>query len=256
MYLFRADLHIHTVLSPCGDLEMGAPDIISKVKEQKLNAIAVTDHNIASNYPALADAAKKLFPDLLVIPGVEVQTVEDIHVVALFPDYSHALEFQKWLHMGLPEIKNAPEIFGDQFIIDQENSIIGEFDILLIQGVSYSIDEVLDKIRSSGGLSILAHIDRPSFSYPSVLGPVPNDLRVDALEISKNVDAKGEMEYCRSYPDRIFVRSSDAHCLRDINAEYSTTFHIEEMSFTEIAKAFDPQVHDRKVLSLCGLENN
>jgi len=255
MNSYRADLHIHTVLSPCGDLGMGAPEIVERAKEEKLSAIAVTDHNAVLNYSAVADAASKLAPEILVIPGTEVQTAEDIHVLGLFPDYRAALSFHEWLQCGLGGIKNDPEIFGHQLVIDSSNSILDEFERLLIQGVIYSIDEVIEKIREHGGISILAHVDRPSFSYISVLGPIPDDLDVDALEISANVDRASEEKFCRKYPERIFTRSSDAHFLKDIKNYNSTELYLAEMSFQELAMAFDPSEEFRKVTSPCESRN-
>jgi len=248
---FNLDLHIHTVLSPCGDLEMGAPDIVAKAMETGIDALAVTDHNIVSNFPAVMGAAKDAGSGILIIPGVEVQTVEDIHIIALFPEYYNALAFQEWLHKGLNDFPNDPDIFGEQLQIDKDNSIIDEFGILLVQGVNYGIDEVIENIRSQEGLTILAHVDRPSFSYISVLGPVPDNLPVDALEISSNVDDSAEEEYCRSYPSRIFTRSSDAHFLSDITIENTTVMLLRELSFREIALAMDPCCRDRRIIRPC-----
>lgn len=232
---YIVDLHIHTVLSPCGELEMGAPEIIARVREQGIDVIAITDHNECSNVKALQDAAGSEGP--VVLPGIEVQTAEDIHIVVVFPDLSEAETFQAWLRQGFGKTRNRPEVFGYQLMIDQYNNILKQIDTLLIQGVTYSIDEVIKRSTLQNALKILAHIDRPSFSFPAVLGPIPPEINVDAFEVSSQVPVEIAGEIQRSYPDRTILRSSDSHQLKTISKANCSRMLLAEPTFKEIVMA-------------------
>lgn len=232
---YYVDLHIHTVLSPCGELEMGAPEIIDRVRETGIDIIAVTDHNECSNVRALQQASGPGGP--LVLAGIEVQTSEDIHVVLIFPDVDKAEDYQKWLRKGFMDAPNRPEVFGYQLVIDQFNNIVEEVETLLVQGVRYSIDEVISRSRENGAISILAHIDRPSFSFPAVLGPIPADYPVDAFELSPNIQTDKAEEFRGLYPQRTIIRSSDSHDLKNIQRAKCTTMLLEKPGFDEISMA-------------------
>ncbi len=233
--LFRADLHIHTVLSPCGELEMGAPDIVARALEEGLDIIAVTDHNAADNCPAVIGAAKGT--PLVVLPGMEVQTAEDIHVVCLFGACDDAFGMQRWLWLRMPHVKNRSDVFGEQIVVDEENNIVREEEILLVQGVGYSVDEVVEMAHEFGGIAFLAHIDRPSFAYPAVLGPIPDDFPADALEFSRRL-SPGEAARLRDkYAHRTILRSSDAHRLEDMRYSFASTYRMEAPTFQELRLA-------------------
>lgn len=235
MRSFQVDLHVHTVLSPCGELEMGAPEIVEQARVEGIEILAVTDHNAADNVPALREAAGGGGP--VIIAGLEVQTAEDIHLVTLFPSYGDAADFQGWLWQKMGPVLNDPDYFGWQVVIDGTNGIVRYEERLLVQAVGYSVDEVVAETGRRGGLSIMAHIDRSSFAYPIVLGPIPDSLPVDALEISRRVDAEGLSVLRRQYPKRIFTRASDAHRLADLKAEWGCRMLLESPSFDEIALA-------------------
>lgn len=232
---FWIDLHVHTVLSPCGELEMGAPEIVARAREAGIDVIGITDHNTSENAPAIRDAAGAEGPTVLA--GLEVQTAEDIHVVTLFRDCETARSFQDWLWLKMPRTLNRPEFFGYQVVVNEENQILREEEVLLIQGAGYAVDEVVSEVRSRGGLSIMAHIDRPSFAYPAILGPVPEDLPVDALELSWRLSPEQAEAIMKDYPGRVFVRSSDAHRLSDMGREHCCSMMLERPSFEEISLA-------------------
>jgi PHP family Zn ribbon phosphoesterase len=229
------DLHIHTVLSPCGELEMGAPEIIARARESGIDIIAITDHNECSNVRALQQASGHGGP--MVLAGIEVQTSEDVHVVLIFPDVDEAEEYQGWLRKGFMDTPNRPEVFGYQLVIDQFNNIVEEVETLLVQGVRYSIDEVISRSRENGAIPILAHIDRPSFSFPAVLGPIPADYPVDAFELSTNIQACEAEKIRNLYPHRTIIRSSDSHELKKIQRKYCTRLLLERPGFDEIFMA-------------------
>ena len=247
MKIYGVDLHLHTVLSPCAELEMGPVEIVHKARESGRNIMAVTDHNSCLNYPALAGAAGTDGP--LFIPGMEVQTVEDIHVVTLFPDYERALVCQKWLWSGLPDIKNRVDLFGYQLVVNAKNDILDQVERLLLQGASWTVDQVISRVHELDGIVILAHVDRPAFSYPSVLGFIPDDLDVDALELSRNVDSSEFMKWLSAYPSRTFIRSSDAHRLDEMDRFSMTWMKLNEPSFSELKIALRSH-NSRQVLPL------
>ena len=242
---YFVDLHVHTVLSPCGELEMGAPEIIARVIDQGIHLIAITDHNECSNVRAIQDAAGPEGP--AVLSGIEVQTAEDIHVVLIFPELSEAEKYQSWLRKGFRNVRNRPEVFGYQLVIDKFNNILDEVDTLLVQGVSYSIEEVLNTSKKHNAISILAHIDRPSFSFPAVLGPISYEFNIDALELSCNITAQDAGKIKSTYPYRSIIRSSDSHKLETISQANCTRMLLDHLSFNEIAMALRHE-NGRKII--------
>lgn len=235
---YLADFHIHTVLSPCGELEMGAPEIVDKALSLGISIIAVTDHNSTLNWEAIRSAANERGAGkLLVLPGIEVQTAEDIHVLGIFPDSDETALFQQWIEKGLRNIENDPDIFGYQVVIDQQNQILQEYEILLIQGTTYTLDQVLIELRTRKAIIILAHVDRESFSYPSVLGPIPPDLDIDAVEVSPHISDDKLAALKARYPDMTLLRSSDAHRLSDMKRENCSVLMISKVDFREILNA-------------------
>lgn len=234
MQYYWVDLHIHTTLSPCGELEMGAPEIVGRAREAKLDIIAISDHNICDNYPAVAECAAG---NPVVFPAIEVQTAEDIHVLTVFPDYAIAAEYQKWLWLRMPPTPNDPDIFGYQVVVDAHNEIIRMEDTLLIQGVGYEVDEVVSKAHEFGAIVALAHVDRPAFSYPAVLGPFAQDYPVDAVEISCRLNSDEANVWRERYPKKTFIRSSDSHTLDTLGRMNATKMYMEAPTFDEVKKA-------------------
>lgn len=245
MELFHMDLHIHTVLSPCAELDMGAPDIIRRCIEEHVDIIAITDHNSSRNSRAVKKAAEG--SGVEVICGLEVQSAEDIHVLCLFPDQERAALFEEWVKERLPRILNRPEKFGDQIEIDEKNNIIREHEILLVQGMNATADEIIERAAVAGGLSILAHIDRPVYSYIAVLGMIPGDLKVDAVELSGCLSGDEALEWKAKTGGRNVIRTSDAHRLMDISLDRTTPVMLERPSFREIEMAFKGE-SGRKIL--------
>jgi PHP family Zn ribbon phosphoesterase len=231
---FWADLHLHTVLSPCGELEMGARDIVSRARETGIDVIAISDHNACDNYPAVASSADG---NPLVLPALEVQTAEDIHVVTIFREYPEALEFKEWLWTRMPRTINDPDVFGYQVVVDSSDDIVRMEDVLLIQGAGFGVDTVVERANERGAMTILAHVDRPAFAYPAVLGPFPADYPVDAFELSSRLNSEQAGEWRRRYPSRTFIRSSDSHSLDTMIRANCTKMLMESASFDEIRMA-------------------
>lgn len=231
---FWVDLHLHTVLSPCAELEMGAAEIVAKCRDENISLIAVTDHNHVANFSALRDAADG---NPVVLPGLEVQSMEDIHTVAVFRDGETALQYKNWLWLKMPDIKNNEEIFGYQLIIDKDNDVIDQEETLLIQGASRSVDEIAGKALSMGGIVLMAHVDRPTFSYEAVLGRIPDSFECTGVELSCNVSHAEIAKWKERYPTRVLVRSSDSHRLERISRSHCTPMRLEKPSFDEIMLA-------------------
>ncbi len=231
---YWVDLHVHTALSPCGELEMGIPEIVSHAREAGIDIIAVCDHNIADNVPAVMELAAG---NPCVVPGIEVQTAEDIHVVTLFERLEEVQSFQEWLWLKMPSTLNDPDIFGYQVVLDAENNIVRQEDVLLIQSVGYSVDEVVAEVRGRGGLSILAHIDRPAYSFPSMLGYLPPDYPADAFELSRRLSSGEAEKWREQYPERTFVRSSDSHSPEGLSKRNCSRMYLAEPTFAEIRRA-------------------
>jgi PHP family Zn ribbon phosphoesterase len=231
------DLHLHTVLSPCAELEMGAPEIIKRYREEGVSLIAVTDHNQTGNYPALRDAAGDEGP--VVLPGMEVQSMEDIHAVVIFGTYEAALDYREWLWEKLPPIPNDVDIFGYQLVVDKENNVLDQEETLLIQGVGRSVDEIAREGLKRGALVIPAHLDRDAFSYTAVFGPLPDDFPCSAAELSSRVRHADCARWREQLRGRAIVRSSDAHRLSEISRGRCTPLPLQSLTFAALADTLE-----------------
>lgn len=224
---FPADLHIHTALSPCAEREMDPPRIFSRAREAGLKIIAITDHNSTGNLPAFLSSPP---PDLWVIPGMEVQTREEIHLVCLFPGLEPAMTWGAMVKKSLPPVVNRPEYFGQQTLVDEEGNCIGEEKILLLNSTAFSLEEVVEQVADLGGLVYPAHIMRPSFSLLSQLGMLPDCFKRKVLEITAGDDEKKLQE---EYPGYRFVCSSDAHRPDEIGRG-RTVFNIKSTRWDQL----------------------
>ncbi len=244
MKLYKADLHTHTVLSPCGDLEMSPKNVVKKAKEKGLDILGITDHNSTRNCKVIEEIAKDY--DMLILKGTEVTSKEEVHCLAFFEKDEELFEFQKYLDEHLPKIENDVNKFGYQVVVDQEENIIEQINWLLISALNVGINQVEKKVHELNGLFIPAHIDRARYSILSQLGFVPTDINYDALELSKFVK-KDEFILNNNYlADYCFIQSSDAHYITDIGTS-TTTFKMHEKSFKEVVLALK-NVEGRKVM--------
>ncbi len=220
----RADLHIHSLLSPCGSLEMSPREIIARAKSRGLDMIAVADHNSTWHCELMVTLGREA--GLTVLRAAEVTSAEDVHSLVILPDEASALSFQGWIDSHCAHMPHNPHIFGDQVVIDRDENIIREIGHFLPAALSASIDEVESAAHSRGGLFIPAHIDRPAMGILGQLGFIPDDLFIDAVEVV------GRM------PDILFpvIRNSDAHIPEHIGRRY-TDYMLENPSFDELSKA-------------------
>lgn len=201
-------MHIHTALSPCGDIDMTPNNIVNMSIIKGLDMIAVTDHNSCGNVAAVMSAAGD---NLLVIPGLEVETSEEVHVVCYFPTLEQALVMEDEVKKTLT-IKNRPEIFGRQFYINELDEVVGEEETLLVSASGLDIYEVVTLAKKLGGAAVPAHIDRTSYSVISNLGFLPPDLDCSTLEITQ----KNRLELSKIYHNFEIITNSDAHYLENI----------------------------------------
>lgn len=210
------DLHIHTSLSPCADNDMTPNNIVNMNILKGLDVIAVTDHNSCRNVQACITCANNT--PLLVIPGMEVETAEEIHVICLFRDFDSALEMQELVYSRLPAIKNRENIFGEQLVLDAEDQLVAKEDRLLLTSTSITINEVFEKVNGKlKGLAIPAHIDRQANSVLASLGAIPEDIDIRCVEISNPDIEKCLTEKHPGLKNIRKVYSSDAHYLGNIN---------------------------------------
>jgi 3',5'-nucleoside bisphosphate phosphatase len=211
---FQAELHIHTVLSPCAGVEMIPPLIVQAALELGLNLIAITDHNASDNVAAVIKAAENTA--LTVLPGMELQTQEDVHVLCLFDTLDQVQAFQTMVDQHLPDIKNKSDYFGEQFIVDHTGEFISRKDQFLITATRLSFDKAFYIVTDLGGLFIPAHVNRQLFGLIHHLGFVPPDLPIDALEISRHIaidKARRDFPQILGYP---LIQSGDVHFLDDL----------------------------------------
>ena len=226
MPLFRADCHLHSCLSPCGDLEASPSAIVETAVDRGLDLIALTDHNSALNCSTFSQAAERA--GISALYGIEATTREEVHVLCLFDSPHGALELGETIYQALPNIPVIPERYGDQVYVDIDDMILGEVDKHLIYAADYSIDELLEIVTAAGGLFIPAHIDRAVNSIYSQLGFLP-DAPYSAVEVTKfpsPMDTRGNP----------VISDSDAHFLTDIGSR-SFTFEAEAPTFEGLKNA-------------------
>lgn len=209
------DFHIHSALSPCADNDMTPNNIVNMAALSGLNAIAVSDHNTIGNVRAAMEAGKNC--GIEVIPAMEVETAEEVHILTLFPNIQAAEYVASEVYKSLPDIKNRPDIFGEQIIMDSGDNITGYEEKLLISPTSLSINSLFGLVLSAGGLFIPAHVDRHSYSILTNLGFIPEELDIKNIEISKNVaDLDAYLDNRKDLKKYNVLRNSDAHYLQDI----------------------------------------
>ncbi len=240
--IYKADLHIHTCLSPCGDLKMSPKNIIEQVLKNNIEIIAICDHNSAKNIPAVIRAAHN--KNVCVIPGMEISTIEEVHILALFENIEFANEMEKLVYENLEGL-NDPDLFGMQVIANEFDEVEGFEEKLLIGSVNLSIEQVVDYIHKFNGLAIASHIDKQHYSIISQLGFIPENLQLDALEISKNLDQTETKLIMSKYSRFPFLKNSDAHFIEDLGNVFNE-FLIEQPTFEEIKKALQGEA-GRKV---------
>ena len=244
MSVVKFDLHIHSCLSPCASLEMSPSEIVARACAAGMDGIALTDHQSARNAPAIAECARRA--GLKCLFGMEVQTAEEVHAIALFDTTELALALTDWVYAAMPKRVNDPETFGDQPVVTWDDDIVEMEWHMLAMGCRRTIPEAAAKVHELGGLFLAAHIDRPNFSVISALGSIPEpdadvtsvlrgtDKYFDAVELSRTADEAVWLEKANGYA---VTRSSDAHNLDDL-ARVWTEANIADFTVAALKEAF------------------
>jgi 3',5'-nucleoside bisphosphate phosphatase len=227
---YTADLHLHTVLSPCAEVEMLPEFILERAGGLGLSLIAVTDHNSAENCEAVMRAAEGT--GIAVLPGMEVQTREEVHLLCLFDRLDQALEWQKLVYASLPPLKNKPEVFGSQIVLDADGEPVGFNDRLLVTSALLTVDETVRRVAELGGLVIPSHVDRPMYSIIANLGFIPRGLRIRGVEISHLLGAREARAQVPGVEGYTLVANGDAHRLKEMACR--TTLKMDAPTVVEL----------------------
>ena len=228
------DLHVHTCLSPCATLDMTPRKIVARAVEMKLDMIAVTDHNSAENAGAVMRAAAGV--PLTVLPGFEVTSAEEAHVVCLFDRLANAHVFQELVYERLQAGENDENLFGLQVVANEDDEVEGMNPRLLIGATSLRIEELVAAVHSHHGLAIASHIDREMFSLVGVLGFIPPGLALDGVEISRRMSLLKARQRFPEYAHYPFVAASDAHDLNELGVN-PMTLRAAAPDFAELRRA-------------------
>ena len=205
------DFHIHSCLSPCAEEDMTPYNLVNLSALMGMEAIALTDHNSCMNCGAAMRAGAEA--GITVIPGMELCTSEEVHVVCLFEELKAAEEFSDYVMSTMPPIKNRPEIFGTQLIMDETDKVLGSEDILLTAASGISIGSVEKLVEGYGGVCYPAHIDRSSYSVISNLGMITEDMGFEVAEVSPSGNLDDLIAKHPILSRMKILTSSDAHRL-------------------------------------------
>ena len=219
MKRFRVDLHVHTVLSPCAEVAMIPPLIVQQALEQKIDLIAITDHNASANVDAVQKAAEGT--GLTVLPGMEVQSREDVHLLTLFETLDALKIWQKEVDGALPEKHNNSDLFGEQFVVDETGAFLHSEPRLLLTSTHFSIDEIIGRVRELGGIVIPAHVERTTYGLLPTLGLIPEQWNLSALEISRRISPEKAVETFPALQKYSLIQNGDVHRLDEF---LGTTF--------------------------------
>lgn len=210
----RFDLHLHSALSACAENAMSPRQIVARALDSRLDMIAVTDHNASAHAPLMA----RLGADsgLTVVPGMEVTTREEVHVLALFAELAGLHAFQETVDNALPEARNDTEFFGWQLVYDEHDEVVDVDERLRQIGTSLGLDRLTEHIRACGGVAIPAHVFRSRNSLTSQLGFVNPDGGYDAVEVSVRTWRRQGLRLGQRIAGYPVVVGSDAHFVEDI----------------------------------------
>lgn len=233
MSIFVCDLHMHSAVSPCAENDMTPGNMVSMALLNGLDVIAITDHCSARNCGAAMKCAEFLKKEHgkapLVIPGMEVEVAEGFHVLGLFPSLEKALEFEEFWTVHRPKIKNRVEIFGNQYVMNDDDEVVEELEYLLSTGSDVSMIELFEKLDSMGAAAIPAHIDKDSYSMVASLGTVPPEWKGRLLEVSRRCNLPDFWDKHPELSSYHFIVDSDAHQLPDIaDPGYSLKLPLEK----------------------------
>ena len=213
MKKYRLDLHIHSVLSPCADILMTPGNIIKEAEKKGINIISITDHNVFGNVESALKIAEE--KDITVLPGIEVQSREEIHLLSYFNSLKDLKKYGKIIYEGLKGIKNDEEKFGAQILVDEDDEFVGKEEKLLLNSTKYSVEELVKITYQNNGIPVPSHAER-SFGIIQNLGFIPGDLEISFVEMNFHKTYKDylkEFPYLKKYK---LLKNSDSHYLNQI----------------------------------------
>jgi hypothetical protein len=228
---------MHTVLSPCAEVEMIPPLIVSEALERGIELIAITDHNASANVSAVMQAAQG--SGLTVLPGMELQTREEVHLLCIFQDLSVLSDWQAFIDQRMPAMENRPDYFGEQFIVDFTGDFLAREDRLLLTSAEISLDEAALEVTRRGGLAIPAHVDRKTFGLIANLGFLPEGVPIEAIELSRHVDPARADQLFPQMKGVPRIQSGDVHRLEEFLGV--NEFTLAEPTLAEIRLALAGQ---------------
>ncbi|GAB6138862.1 PHP domain-containing protein [Halanaerobaculum tunisiense] len=209
---------------------MTPQNIIDTALDCGLDLIAITDHNSAENVQVAVELAQKT--PLTIIPGMEVTTVEEVHLLCLFATVEQILDWQEIVYQALPDRQNQEDVFGPQIITNQADEYIAKLDKLLLTATDLTVQQVVNQVTELGGLVIPAHVDKKNYSLLANLGFIPPGLNISIVEISDKMNFEQAITKFNQLKNYSVVTSSDAHYLDDISK--SMSLNIKENNFSEL----------------------
>ncbi len=228
-----ADLHVHTILSACAEVEMIPPLIVARARALGLELIAVTDHNAAHNVAAVIEAAAGT--ELTVLPGMEVQSREEVHLVCLFDRVEQVQAWQERVFTALPARENDEAFFGAQYVVDAGGEYLYTEKRLLAVSTALSVEEVVAGVGGLGGIVLAAHVDRPAYSLIANLGFVPPGLPIAGIELSRHADTAKVVRRLPQVAGHGLLVNGDAHRLAEMTAR--TRLKVAAPTVAEVALA-------------------
>lgn len=254
MKTLLADFHIHTLLSPCAEIEMTPHHIVMRAAQYGVDAVAITDHNASANAAAAVEAAKSY--GVKVFPGMEVECREEAHIVVLFDTLEQLAAWQKIVDANMSGLKNNAERFGAQFIVDDDDNFIAEEERMLLGPLKLPAAEVIQKVNAMGGMAIAAHVDRPSYSLLMQLGFLPSDMGLAAAEISHaGIRELKEQKLKLALGGLNYVTDSDAHMMDSFINGPKNLITVKSLTVAELKLALAAE-DGRSWQPGCFLENH
>lgn len=225
------DLHIHSCLSPCAGNDMTPCNIVMMSKIKGLDIISVCDHNHTGNLEAISKIAGEA--GMLFLPGIELETSEEIHLLCYFPSLESVSRMQSVLNNYYLNIRNKEDIFGEQWIMDEADRPVSKVEHLLTTAIKLDLYSCVSLVREIGGVPVPAHVDRSSYSIISNLGSIPDDLFFNTLELSRIISKTDFLNQYPEYSEKFFISSSDAHELSMI-LERESFIELERLSISDV----------------------
>lgn len=212
---YRYDFHIHSALSPCAEEEMTPNNIVNMAVLAGLDLIAVTDHNSAGNLAAVSRCARE--KPLVFLPGIEVESAEEVHVSCLFAEVADALKMGELVREHLLPVPNQEDIFGPQYLMDWKDQIVGKEKQLLLVSTDLTVEEIFAAARRLSGCAYFSHVDRDSYSVLSVLGTFPASLDTGVAEVTDSEEGRAFAARRKDLKDKALLYGTDSHRLASMS---------------------------------------